>query len=842
VLLQSISRSLLAIVAACWLACPAPAAEVSFRDLTLEQAIRRLEAAGLAVLFSSDLVKPDMRVREEPVATEPRAVLVEIVRPYDLRVADGPNGSLLLVRAGNGRDGSVRGRVRRASDGAPVSGLTVRLGAGHEAVTDGDGRFVLRALTPGRYPVAVLGARLVLADDYMARVRAGRTTDLRLQVQDAPVPHIDEIIVQASLYKLGQSPEPSVNVITGAELQAWPGLGEDSLRAVERLPGAVAADYTAKSNIRGGENDETLVRFDGLRLYNPFHLKDFQNVFSAIDPGLVRQMDVSTGGFPARYGNRMSGVIDLQTVRPAEQPYGEVSLSLFNAAALGSGSLFGGDGDWLLSARRGNLDLMFELLASDLGSPTYTEIYGRLERRVGDGWAVSGNFLILDDEIELTDQDAEETARADYEDRYYWLRLGFSRGGLSGSFIVARSDLDSHRSGETVQPGVTTGELDDRRGFAINSLQTDWSWPVSGRALLQFGGEWRDSSGHYDFRDEAEFDLLFLTPGAPASAALSRELGVRPEGREYGAYTSLRLGLLPDLTAEAGLRWDRETLTPAAESWLSPRLGLLYALGPRTDLRASYGRFVQPQSINELQVSDGVTEFRPAQRADHWIASIEHRYPHGLNARVEVYRKDYDRLRPRFENFVHPLVLLPELRPDRIEIAPDGATAKGVELSLRGTAGEDGTWWASYAWSRVEDRMPDGGVPRYWDQPYVLGAGLIWRNQGWEFGLAARYHSGWRANSLSLAESEPLPLVAAGPRYADSMERFLSIDARLSRTFPMSGGDSLTAFLEVTNLTDRLNQCCLEYEVDDETGETLLETEAVDTLRILPNLGAIWRF
>ena len=42
------------------------------------------------------------------------------------------------------------------------------------------------------------------------------------------------------------------------------------------------ADISARASIRGGEPEETLVRFDGLRLYNPFHLKDFQSVFSSV--------------------------------------------------------------------------------------------------------------------------------------------------------------------------------------------------------------------------------------------------------------------------------------------------------------------------------------------------------------------------------------------------------------------------------------------------------------------------------------------------------------------------------------------------------------------------------
>lgn len=70
-----------------------------FTDKSLEAAIEELEARGLSILYSSDLVKPDMRVLKAPSARAPRALLEEIVRTHGIRVAEGPGGMLLLTRA-----------------------------------------------------------------------------------------------------------------------------------------------------------------------------------------------------------------------------------------------------------------------------------------------------------------------------------------------------------------------------------------------------------------------------------------------------------------------------------------------------------------------------------------------------------------------------------------------------------------------------------------------------------------------------------------------------------------------------------------------------------------------
>ena len=105
------------------------------------------------------------------------------------------------------------------------------------------------------------------------------------------------------------------------------------------MPGAAATDLSAKFYVRGGAADETLVRFDGLRLANPFHLKDFQSVFSAIDPALIGTIDVYTGGFPANFGDRMSGVIDIHPVRAETTAHREISASLYNASGPGGRSI-----------------------------------------------------------------------------------------------------------------------------------------------------------------------------------------------------------------------------------------------------------------------------------------------------------------------------------------------------------------------------------------------------------------------------------------------------------------------------------------------------------------------
>ena len=753
----------------------APAHSAELTGASLSSAVAELERRGLAVLYSSDLVRPWMKVATEPVSKDPRAILEEIVEPHGLATRPGPDGLLLIVRQPH--------RARSAS-------------------------------TPH--------------------------ADIAHTVSAAS---LEEVIVTTSRYRLDSLPGMPI-VLEAAELELLPDLGDDPLRATARLPGAAAGDLSAKANLRGGEVDETLVRFDGLRLFNPFHFKDFQNVFSTIDPAIVRGIEVYTGAFPAAYGDRMSGVIDIDSLAATNAPQSEVALSLYNASARLARSFDDGRGEWLVSVRRSNLDMLLDLADEDRGEPNYTDIYGRLGYQLTDSLALTGSALRFDDDLELNDTDFEETAVATYRDGYYWLRLDYEPGpDLRGRVLLARSELDSDRTGTVDQPGIASGELSDHRQFSIDSVQTDWSLVRSEALAFAFGAEWRQMHGRYDYHDQVDFDLLFATPGAPQEPSRERIVAVAPSGSQIGAYASVRAQPVASVVVDAGLRWDHQTLGDDDEGDLSPRASLLWLLGDRISVRAAWGRYVQAQAINELQVPDGVAEFFPPQRADHWVAGIEYQHPAEIDLRLEIYRKEYRRLRPRFENLLNAAVLLPELKPDRVRIAPESARARGLELSISRDFEASLSWWLTWSWASVRDELAGATNDRSWDQAHALGAGLAWRTREWELSLAGRYHSGWPTTALALAETEPLPIIATGPRNGDRLGDYRTLDVRIARIFGFEHAGELTVYLEVTNLFNENNECCIEYEItDDDDGETILEVEPVHYLPALPSLGFVWRF
>ena len=755
------------------LACLAGAADAAvYQSLTLEQALEEFRARGLQLFYSSDIVKPWMRVEREPASADPRAQLVEILAPHGISVSDGPDGSLLLVR-------EPQRAPRRAAPGAPY--------------------------------------------------------------RPAPTP-LDTVVVSASSYLLGGEGLSSSSVFSADDLEMLPDIGEDPLRAISRLPGVARQDLSSRTHLRGGVDDETLVRFDDLRLYDPFHLKDFYGIFSAIDPGIVSDIRIYTGGFPVTFGDRSSGVVEIAPRLPEHDIHGQAVLSLFTTGLSAEGSFDDDAGDWAVAARRSNLSQLFDLASTSFGKPDYHDLFAHVGRRINDKLAISANALTFVDKIVAFDSDQEEEASAEYKDAYYWLRLDLGApDSIGGRVLVAHSALDSERFGTTALPGVAFGSLSDERAFSINSLQADGWWRLGAGSVLQAGAEWRQMDGNYRYSDEVEFELLFLTPGASTTSSRSRSIHLLPSGHQAGAYLNWRFEPTATLTTDLGLRWDRESLADQDGSQTSPRAVLMWQPRKDTRLRLSWGRFYQAQGINELHVSDGERQYSPAQRATHVVASIEHELTPALHLRAEAYRKEYDRPLPRYENLMNTLLVLPELKPDRILIAPDSARAEGAEISLNYEAGKL-SGWLSFSLSRVQDDVNGEALRRTWDQRRYASGGLSWRNASWEASVAASWHTGWRTTEIELLTLEPFPLVEAGKRNARHLDDFASLDLRIARHFELESAGELTAFVELNNLTDRSNACCVEYQIEEEEGPTFLDVRTQDSLPLIPSIGISWKF
>jgi len=234
--------------------------------------------------------------------------------------------------------------------------------------------------------------------------------------------------------------------------------------------------------------------------------------------------------------------------------------------------------------------------------------------------------------------------------------------------------------------------------------------------------------------------------------------------------------------------------------------------------------------------------------AHPWIerVTLAKRFPDGLAVRAELFEKTTHGARPRYENLFDPLVLLPELRPGRVRIAPERGEARGLEVLLSAT--HPFSWWLGYSFAHADDVIDGQNVPRSWDQRDALNAGITHDVGPWTLSAVLNAHTGWPATTLSLVPSNAPNAVdgvvaVPGSRNAERLGATGRVDFRAGRAYAVGAG-SVRVFAEVTNLTGRENVCCLRYEQADTPigAPPELAVEARNGLPFTVNLGALWQF
>ena len=296
--------------------------------------VDELRAAGMPLAYSTTVLAPSLTVQAPPTANDPVALVREILAPHGLtlRLVEG---LYIVVRAAPETaaaavTGAVTVTVRDSVTGALVAAPTtgeVSSGLAIEALADG--RLRLSGSAERRY-----GVTLTAQGFAPARISVPISAEPgELVVELAPLPAVvPEIVVTASRYEVLRELVTAPFYIDQRAIEQLPDFGDDPLRALHRLPGA-AAGISAQAHMRGGELNETAVVLNGQRLLDPFHIRDYQNMFSAIDARAIAGMEVYAGGFPVRYGDKIGALVLVDALDPQEPRHNEVGLSVLNTVS-----------------------------------------------------------------------------------------------------------------------------------------------------------------------------------------------------------------------------------------------------------------------------------------------------------------------------------------------------------------------------------------------------------------------------------------------------------------------------------------------------------------------------
>jgi outer membrane cobalamin receptor len=679
-------------------------------------------------------------------------------------------------------------------------------------------------------------------------VAAPRTTP-----SAAPPPEPAELLtvdVTATRYGLATSAASAV-FLDRRGVEQMPHLADDAVRMLKVLPGVSGGDFSAALNIRGGRRDETMLTIDGAEIHDGFHFRDLDGALSVLDTNLVESIDFVTGGMTAGHGDAMSGRVDLRTRRPRDDDEyrSAAGVSFVSAYGRTGGTFADGRGAWLASARRGYLDVIMERVQDDGEriTPRYTDVFGSLYYDFSGDTSLAAHVLLDDDELHLVsraddDLDSAGQGRAGHA----WITLDHRFGtSLQSKTLISASSSRQWRkaAGEDEQ---RSGDVDADFRSRFLDLRSDWDWSPGERQALLFGATVGRARAEYDYSLLGD-RVNTAVPGAREDLTRSHDIDVA--GSKLGAHAAWRARLVRGLVVEAGARWDEYRYPRGLRfSDVSPRMNAVLGIGGRGELRAAWGVVYQPQGVHELQVEDDLVDFDAPERVAQTVLGYAHRFDEGVSVRIDAYRKQYSRLRPRFENSLDSLQLIPEGAIDRVRIDAPRARATGVELTVRREAERGFAGWASLAIARTEeDEVDDGWTPRLWDQRRSLSAGLSWTGAKWNLNLAGLYHSGTPTTPVGREVIEtsagPLDIIVAGPRNAARLGDYARVDLRANRTVPLRGG-RFTYYLEVTNLTNRENPCCVDANYRQEGGDDRprLYLEQTSWLPMLPSFGFQFEF
>ena len=663
--------------------------------------------------------------------------------------------------------------------------------------------------------------------------------------------------------------------------RSLPNLGEqDIFRSMQLLPGVSGSNESSSGLVvRGGTIDQNLVLFDDFTVYHVDHVFGF---FSAFNNNAIKDVQFYKGGFGAKYGGRMSSVVDITGKDGNTEQFGiGASVSLLSTNAVVELPFADGAGSFILTGRKSyQSDLYNDILESVTGE----------NQNAQAGTSTPGQFALgrfsIEPESYFYDMNAKLTYRLPNDDKF------------SISFYNGADELDNSRDVDGNADISRLCELFDGNGpFGGTFCEEEISFAVGTIDLSEWGNtgisakyshQWNDrldtnfvisASEYFSYRDRLintqviyedsddepttgesssnednqlddftvkiendyylnqwntlSFGLQYTQQNIDFSLIQNGDLVL--ETKNEGATSTVYIEdeiVINALTVIPGLRVSKYSIND--EVYTEPRLSISYELNDTTQLRAAFGDYhqfalsVARQSIEEgprnfWTLADGETV--PVSKSSHFILGTTH-YVGNYNFNIELFHKEYEGL-SEFTQQTRPirnedgtgLTLILEQ-----EFHTGSGTASGVELFLQKNIG-DLTGWVGYTFSEVIYDFPTVSDTTYFadqDATNEFKTVLMYRWGDWDLASTFIYATGRPYTEvLGVVEDTFPPTYEVGAKNDLRYDDYHRLDLSFTYNFSRRGLDG-QAGLSIFNLYDRKNQWYTEYEIIE--GE-ILETE-----------------
>ena len=215
--------------------------------------------------------------------------------------------------------------VDSTGDFKSVKNVKVRVNSQVLAITDSNGQY--KALVAANKPIKI---EFVYLNKIRKTINLDRLSSYERKNLDVHIDLTDLIIVDYS----GQSVNPFTIVTPIDNFYNMPNITGGVEGLVKLLPGVSSNDeLSSQYSVRGGNFDENLVYINDIEIFRPMLIRSGQEEgLSIINPDLVKNLEFSAGGFDAKYGDKLSSVLNIQYREP-DTLRGTTSASLLGSSA-----------------------------------------------------------------------------------------------------------------------------------------------------------------------------------------------------------------------------------------------------------------------------------------------------------------------------------------------------------------------------------------------------------------------------------------------------------------------------------------------------------------------------
>lgn len=260
---------------------------------------------------------------------------------------------------------NLNGVITDFKTGEPIVGATLFINepAMVGTTTDGYGYYTIQ-LPLGRHDLHIRGIGL---KDTRRQIVLHSTGKLDIELEEE-VYALKEVVISSEKIENVRSTTMGVERLKIRDIKNIPtAFGEvDIIRAVMSLPGVKAVGEASSGfNVRGGATDQNLILFNDGTIYNPTHLFGF---FSAFNPDLVKDMELYKSSIPAKYGGRISSVLDITTREGNKKEFkGSASLGLLTSRLTLEGPVFSEKTSFIVGGRTTYSDWILKKLPEKSG-------------------------------------------------------------------------------------------------------------------------------------------------------------------------------------------------------------------------------------------------------------------------------------------------------------------------------------------------------------------------------------------------------------------------------------------------------------------------------------------